>query len=152
MKKQNGETRALGTSKAVLAVAVSLYAAMAGAQTSPATSAAPSANSTNLMVAQALPISCSLFDAAGCKQEDGGSRAAGGAGVAAAGGVGATSSSGSQNSNGSGTSSTGVGAGGSANGSTSDSAGLGAGSAGSGGNGGKGGAGAHTKQSSVRST
>lgn len=133
MKKQNGETRALGTGKAVLAVAVSLYAAMAGAQTNAATSVAPSADSTKLLIAQALPISCSLFDAAGCKQEEGGSRAAGGAGVAAAGGLGATSSSGSQNSNGSGTSATGVGAGGSSSGSTSNSAGLGAGSAGSGG-------------------
>ncbi|NPT57964.1 hypothetical protein, partial [Paraburkholderia elongata] len=73
MKKQSGDTRALGTGKAVLAVAVSLYAAMAGAQTSPAAPAAPSENSAKLMVAQASPIGCPLFDTLGCKQEDGGS-------------------------------------------------------------------------------
>ncbi|NPT44204.1 hypothetical protein GNZ12_23430, partial [Paraburkholderia sp. 1N] len=127
MKKQNGDTRALGTSKAVLAVAVSLYAAMAGAQTSPATPAAPSANSTKLMVAQTLPVDCPLFDALGCRQEDGGSRGGGGVGVAAAAaaGLGSTSPSGSQSSNGSGTSSAGLGANG--GGSTSNAAGLGAG-------------------------
>ncbi|MGA9918969.1 MAG: hypothetical protein WBR17_41220, partial [Paraburkholderia sp.] len=117
MKKQNGDTRTLGTSKAVLAVAVSLYAAMAGAQTSPAAPAAPSASSTKLMVAQTLPIDCPLFDAFGCKQEDGGSRASGGVGVAAAAGLGSTSPSGSQSSNGSGTSSAGLGANGGGGGS-----------------------------------
>src|SRR5579859_8091557 len=98
MKKQNGDTRTLGTSKAVLAIAVGLYAAMAGAQTNPAAPVAPSASSTKLMVAQALPIDCPLFDTLGCKKDDGGLRAFGGSGVAAAGGLGSTSASGSQNS------------------------------------------------------
>jgi len=48
MKKKNGDARTLGTSKAVLAIAVSLYAAMAGAQTSPAEPVAQSASSTKL--------------------------------------------------------------------------------------------------------
>jgi hypothetical protein len=41
MKKQNGDARVLGTRRAVLAVAVSLYAAIAGAQTNPAKPAVP---------------------------------------------------------------------------------------------------------------
>ncbi|NPT68252.1 hypothetical protein GS910_29060, partial [Paraburkholderia sp. RL16-012-BIC-B] len=125
MKKRNGDARTLGTSKAVLAIAVSLYAAMAGAQTSSAEPVAQSASSTKLTVAQVLPIDCPLFDTLGCKQDDGGLRAFGGSGVAVAAGLGSTSASGSQSSNGSGTSSTGAGANGSGGGSTSGAVGLG---------------------------
>ncbi|NKJ49146.1 hypothetical protein CIC12_20890, partial [Burkholderia sp. SG-MS1] len=55
MKRQNGDARTLGTRRAVMAVAVSLYAAMAGAQTNPADS---STGSAGLVVAQASAMGC----------------------------------------------------------------------------------------------
>src|ERR1700753_399632 len=138
MKKQNGDALALGTRRAVFAVAVSLYAAMAGAQTNPAASAEPSANSNKMMVAQALPIDCPLFDSLGCKQETSGLVTPSGIGIAAAaGGLGSISAAGGQGS-GNGTSSAGAagaggggsGANGGNGGNNSGSSGLGSGSTG----------------------
>src|SRR6266702_504528 len=112
MKKQNGDARALGTRKAVLAAAVSLYAAMAGAQTNPALLAAPPDSSAELIVAQALPIDCPMFDTLGCKQEVDSLSTSVGIGVAAAAadGLGSTAAGGALGSDGSGTSSAGLGA------------------------------------------
>ncbi|MDR8398863.1 hypothetical protein NE850_21270, partial [Paraburkholderia sp. USG1] len=145
MKNRNGDALALGTRRAVFAVAVSLYAAMAGAQTNQAPSAAPLVSPSRMMVAQALPIDCPSFDAPGCKRESDDMVTPGGIGVAAAaGGLGSLSAAGSQSGSGGGTSSAGAaaaGSGGGNGGTNSGSAGLGAGSTGSGGDG-KGGAGA----------
>src|SRR5471032_2299453 len=101
MKKQNGDARVLGTRKAVLAIAVSLYAAIAGAQTSSTNSVAPSTNSSRLVIAQATPIGCSSLDPQGCKPEPLSLLAAGDIGIAAA-GAGSTSSAGSPGGDGSG--------------------------------------------------
>ncbi|OAJ59784.1 hypothetical protein A6V37_26935 [Paraburkholderia ginsengiterrae] len=107
MKKQNGDALAMGTRRAVLAAAVSLYAAMAGAQTNPATPAALYDSSARLVIAQALPFDCPSWDTLNCRRDISGPVIRGGFGVAAAaGGLGSTSSSGSQGS-GNGTSSAG---------------------------------------------
>lgn len=55
-----------GLGGAALTVALSLYAAIAGAQTNPAKPVAPSAGSSGLMVAQATSTDCDSFDTLGC--------------------------------------------------------------------------------------
>src|ERR1700754_887432 len=132
MKKQNGDALALGTRRAVFAVAVSLYAAMAGAQTNPAASAAPSVNSNKMMLAQALPADC--LDSLGCKREIGSLVMPGGSGIAAAAG-GSVSATGSGGNGPSSVGATGAGNSGANGGANSGSSGLGSGSTGSGGGG-----------------
>ncbi len=126
MKKQTGDARGVGDKQSGIGGCCQSLCGDGGCSNESGDTCGAVGKFEQLMVAQALPMHCSLFDASGCKQQDGGSRASGGVGVAAAAGLGATSSSGSQNSNGSGTSSPG-----------SVAAGLGTGSAGSG-SGGKG--------------
>src|SRR6185437_16303076 len=139
MKKQSGDTRALGTCKAVLAVAVSLYAAMAGAQTNPAPSDAPLKGST-LVLAQTSSGGCPASGFPGCRPQTDGVFP-GGRGAIAAANVGTTASAGPQAGNGTGTSSAGLGSGSNGGVSNSGSGGLGTGGSGGGGGntGGKGG-------------
>src|SRR5437868_4677372 len=139
MKKQSGDARSLGTCKAVLAVAVGLYAAMAGAQTNAAPSDAPLTGPT-LVLAQTSSGDCPVSGFPGCRPQSDGVFPGGHGGIAAA-SVGTTASAGPQGGNGTGTSSAGLGSGSNGGVSNSGSGGLGSGSTGSGsGNpGGKGG-------------
>ncbi|NUY35787.1 hypothetical protein F0160_36040, partial [Paraburkholderia sp. JPY303] len=107
MKKQNGDAWILGTRRAALAVAVSLYAAMAGAQTNSGSTAAPATNPGVMVLAEAsVHGGCPSGGGPGCTSQGFGQLGAGALGIAAA-GLGPTSSTGS--SAGNGTSSTGAG-------------------------------------------
>ncbi|MBC8742573.1 hypothetical protein F6X40_39455, partial [Paraburkholderia sp. UCT31] len=109
MKKQNGDAWILGTRRAALAVAVSLYAAMAGAQTNSGSTAAPATNPAVMVLAEAsVHGGCPSGGGPGCTSQGFGQLGAGAFGVAAA-GLGPTSPTGSPAGNG--TSSTGTGAG-----------------------------------------
>ncbi|MBC8750369.1 hypothetical protein F6X42_28415, partial [Paraburkholderia sp. WC7.3b] len=108
MKKQNGDAWILGTRRAALAVAVSLYAAMVGAQTNSGSTAAPETNRGVMVLADVGAYGeCPSGGGPGCTSQGGGRLGSGGFGVAAA-GLGSTSTTGSPAGNG--TSSTGAGA------------------------------------------
>src|SRR3954468_4046377 len=125
MKKRSGDARTLGTCRAVLAVAVGLYAAMAGAQTNPAPSDAPLTGST-LMLAQTSSGGCGASGFPGCRPQSDGVFV-GGRGAIAAANVGTAASAAPRGGNGTGTSSAGSGSGGNGGVSNSGSGGLGSG-------------------------